>query len=106
MKDKYNKLVRDKIPEIITTQGDVPVIKVLDDTEYFQALNMKLQEEVEEYLSEFSSDEIADILEVLHAIIEYKGLSYNEVEQIRKKKYDERGGFSKKINLVEVERKK
>ena len=106
MRDKYNKLVRDKIPEIITTQGDVPVIKVLDDTEYFQALNMKLQEEVEEYLSEFSSDEIADILEVLRAIIEYKGLSYNEVEQIRKKKYDERGGFSKKINLVEVERKK
>ena len=105
MKDIYNKLVRDKIPEIIAAQGDIPTMRVLDDIEYFQALNTKLQEEVTEYLSGFSVDEIADILEVIHAIIEYKGLSYSEVEQIRKNKYDERGGFVKKISLVEVERK-
>ena len=106
MKNVYNKLVRDKIPEMIVAQGDTPVIKTLNDTEYFQALNLKLQEEVAEYLNGFSVEEIADVLEVIHAIIEYKGMSFSEIEQIRKNKKDERGSFYERISLVEVERKK
>ena len=106
MKDVYNKLVRDKIPEIIVAQGDIPVTKTLNDVEYFQALNLKLQEEVAEYLDGFCIEEIADVLEVIHAIIKYKGISFDEIEQVRKKKNNERGGFNKKISLIEVERLK
>ena len=104
MKDVYGKLVRDKIPEIIVANGDVPVMRVLDDDEYARALNAKLQEEVAEYLDGFCAEELADILEVIRAIIEQMGMLYEEVERIRKKKCDERGGFHKKISLVEVER--
>ena len=102
MKEIYNKLVRDKIPEIILAKGDAPVTETLDDAAYFQALNAKLQEEVAEYLADFAAEELADILEVLRAIAAQKGLSYEDMEQIRKKKYEERGGFAKKIKLVEV----
>ena len=106
MKDVYNKLVRDNIPEIIVAQGDIPVTKTLNDAEYFQALNLKLQEEVAEYFAGFCIEEIADVLEVIHAIIEHKGISFDEIEQIRKNKKDERGSFYKRINLIEVKRKK
>ena len=105
MKNIYNKLVRDKIPEIITANGDIPVTIELDDAEYFQALNLKLQEEVEEYLDGFSIEELADVLEVIYAIIDYNEVSYYELERTRKNKYNERGGFKKKISLVEVKRK-
>ena len=104
MKDIYGKLVRDKIPEIIAAQGDIPVTRILDEEEYFHALNQKLQEEVAEYLDGFCPEELADILEVIRAIIEQKGMSYGEIEQIREKKRSERGGFQKRISLVEVER--
>ena len=106
MNDVYNKLVRDKIPELIIAQGDVPVTRILDDAEYAQALHLKLQEEVAEYLDGFCVEELADVLEVVRAIIESKGMTYDEVEQIRKSKNDERGGFRKKISLIEVEREK
>jgi len=105
LKEVYNKLVRDKIPELITAQGDTPVTRILDDAEYARALNLKLQEEVAEYLDGFCAEELADVLEVVHAIIESKGMSYDEVEQIRKSKNDERGGFREKISLIEVKRK-
>ena len=99
-------MVRDKIPEIIVAQGDNSVIKTLNDAEYFLALNLKLQEEVTEYLDEFCIEEIADVLEVIHAIIEYKGIPFDEVEQIRKRKMMSEVAFYKKISLIEVERKK
>ena len=106
MKEVYNKLVRDKIPEMIVANGDTPLTRVLSDVEYFQALNVKLQEEVTEYLDGFSIEELADILEVIRAIAEHKGVSYGELERIRINKYDERGGFQKRIHLIEVERRR
>ena len=99
MKDVYNKLVHDKIPDLIAAGRSIPTTETLDDAAYFQALNLKLQEEVAEYLDGFSVEEIADILEVIRAIIDYKAISYDDVERIRKVKYDERGGFSKKSDL-------
>lgn len=103
--DKYNKLVRDKIPEIIKQQGDFPKVETLDDKEYFNALNQKLREEVAEYLENFNVDELADIAEVIHALVKYKGMTLHEFENIRLKKHNERGGFDDRISLVEVERK-
>ena len=104
MLDKYNKLVRDKIPEMIRQQGDSPRVKILDDEDYFRALNKKLTEEVAEYLENYDIDELVDIAEVIYALVKYKGLSRNDFEHIRLKKYDERGGFDDKMSLVEIER--
>jgi len=100
----YNKLVRDKIPEIIRIIGDTPKTMTLDDETYFHCLNQKLKEEVDEYLEECSACELADILEVIYAIAAYKNLTPSDLENIRLKKHDERGGFSDKVFLVEVER--
>ena len=102
MVDKYNKLVRDKIPEIIKQQGNIPTVKILDDENYFNALNQKLTEEVAEYLDSFTIDELADIVEVIYAIVKHKGLSLKDFEAIRLSKHDERGGFDDKLFLVEV----
>jgi len=99
----YNKLVRDKIPEIIKKQGQVPKTRQLDDSEYFEALNHKLTEEVAEYFEDYDIEELADIMEVIYALVKYKGLSVDEFEKVRRKKFDERGGFNDRVLLVEVE---
>ncbi len=66
------------------------------------ALDRKLQEEVREYLDSSSIEEMADILEVLHGIAFHKGISWEEVETVRIRKRDERGGFEQGIRLLEV----
>ena len=102
MTHKYNKLVRDRIPEIIAQQGDVPEYEILDDASYYAALNKKLQEELDEYFQDYSVEELADIVEVIYAIVNHQGKSVSDFEQIRLKKHDKRGGFDKKIALIEV----
>jgi len=98
---KYNKLVRDKIPEIIAKKGGVSKTHIAANEEFWIKLKEKLGEEVAEFLESESPEEIADILEVLDAIFEYKGFDKKEVEAVQKKKREERGGFTKKIILEE-----
>jgi predicted house-cleaning noncanonical NTP pyrophosphatase (MazG superfamily) len=69
---KYNKLVRDKIPEIIKRKGKKPIIHVANKKEYWQALKQKLKEEVEEFLKTPNKEELADILEIIYAICDFK----------------------------------
>lgn len=96
----YNKLVRDKIPEIITANGEKAVIRILEDEEYITALEKKLDEEVSEYHESKETEELADILEVIYALCEAKGHPQKELMQVYEKKHNERGGFSKKIFLL------
>jgi len=102
---KYNKLVRDKIPEIIVAKGDLPKIEILDDERYFNELNRKLQEEVNEYLEAYEIEELADILEVVYAIAEYRQISPDNLERVRLEKHNARGGFEDRVFLVGVEHK-
>ena len=95
----YNKLVRDKIPDIILKDNELPVTRILDDEEFIKELNKKLQEEVNEYLEGENIEEMVDILEVIRAILEYKMVSYEEIEDKRKKKAQKRGAFKDKIYL-------
>lgn len=95
----YNKLVRDNIPQIMVQNGAEPVTRILNDEEYFQELNKKLTEEVAEYLESYEIVEIADIIEVLRAILELKGISYDDFEDIRKEKVRTKGAFKNKIYL-------
>ena len=98
---KYNKLVRDKIPEYIKSRSGVPVTHSADDAEYWQKLKEKLVEEIEEFSKDESIEELADILEVLDAIAEYKKFNKKDVERIKEKKSKERGRFEKRIILNE-----
>ena len=101
----YNKLVRDLIPEIIEKGGNKCVISVLDDEKYFEMLNQKLNEEVNEYQADKSVEELADILEVINAIAVAKGISFNDIEKVRLEKREKRGGFENKIFLHTVTEK-
>lgn len=98
----YNKLVRDKIPQIIEHSGKVCICETLSDEQYIAKLNEKLLEEVQEYFETGSVEELADIGEVMHAILAHKGVNIEEFHRLRMKKHNERGGFSEKILLKEV----
>jgi len=94
---KYNKLVRDKIPDILD-QKNIPYEKrIADDNEYKKELIKKLLEEANEFTATPTEEELADIIEVVTAL---KTLpEYLNVEDVRLNKKEERGGFEKKIIL-------
>lgn len=100
---KYNKLVRDKIPEIIEQDGRKAFCHVLSDEVYISELDKKLNEEVQEYQKDKNIEEMADVLEVLYAICEARGYSIADLEAKRKEKADSRGGFKDKILLEYIE---
>ena len=95
----FRKLVRDKIPEVIRNNGETPIVRILDDEEYERELNKKLKEEVDEYFVDGNIEELADIEEVLRALVELKGVSYEKFEKIRKSKCEKRGAFKDKVFL-------
>ena len=99
---RYNKLVRDRIPEIITNGGKQCECSTLSDDEYITMLDAKLNEELAEYQESKSMEELADLLEVIRAVAKARGRSIDEVEAIRRDKVAKRGGFEQKILLVEV----
>lgn len=99
----YNKLVRDNIPEIMINNGAKPVTRILSDEEYIDELSKKLLEEVNEFLEDRNIEELADIEEILLAILKYKKCSKDEFEQIRLQKVIKRGAFERKIFLVKEE---
>lgn len=99
---KYNKLVRDRIPEIIRAQGKECLCRMLTETEYLEFLDAKLNEELAEYQESKSMEELADLLEVIYAVAAARGSSIDEVERIRQAKAAKRGGFTDRILLMEV----
>ena len=98
----YNKLVRDKIPEIIEASGKTCETGILSDEEYLQMLDKKLDEELAEYHQEQNIEELADLLEVLYATAKVRGYSIEELEQVRVEKRKARGGFDKRLLLKHV----
>ena len=98
----YNKLVRDRIPEIIESSGKTCSTEILSPEEYLRMLDAKLDEELAEYHKDQNIEELADLLEVIHAAAIARGYTLEDLEQIRAEKAGKRGGFEKRILLKEV----
>ena len=98
----YNKLVRDRIPEIIEASGRTCVTEILSDEDYLRMVDAKLDEELAEYHKDQNIEELADLMEVIHAAAIARGYTLEELEQVRAEKAEKRGGFAKKILLKEV----
>ncbi|PEP71847.1 phosphoribosyl-ATP pyrophosphohydrolase [Bacillus wiedmannii] len=86
----YNKLIRNKIPQIIKSNGKTPITRILPEDEYIKEICKKTQEE------------LTDLLELINALAEHEGTTLEEINNIRKKKAEERGGFSDRVFLIEV----
>lgn len=99
----YHKLVRDRIPEIIEASGRHCVCETLSDVNYLNYLDAKLSEELAEYQESKSLEELADLAEVIRAVVCARGYTLEELEQVRVEKASERGSFDKKILLKEVQ---
>lgn len=98
---RYDKLIRDRIPEIIAAKGDQCSFHVASDEEYRTKLYEKLVEETTELIADRNVDEIADVLEVLDAILVLEGIPEEDVNRARREKFEKRGGFSKRLILEE-----
>ncbi len=97
------KLVRDKVPELIKKEKKKPVTRTATEDEYYKLLKKKLEEEVREFLEVGCEEELADILEVLNTISEYKKWPPAELEKVRKAKAKHKGSYSKRVVLERVE---
>ena len=105
----FNKLVRDKIPEIIKLDNSNPVVRILDENEFKIELIKKLREEMKEFIKavdekEEAEKEIGDVYEVIDAIIETYNFDKDKIIEIKKERKEKRGGFAKKIFLEKAER--
>ena len=98
----HNKLVRDRIPEIIEASGRTCVSVTLPDDAYIRALDAKLNEELAEYQQSKSLEELADLLEVMGAVVKARGYTWDDLTRVRKEKRAARGAFDKRIFLKEV----
>ncbi|WP_461610734.1 pyrophosphohydrolase domain-containing protein [Cytobacillus kochii] len=103
----YNKLVRDRIPDIIQKSGKSYNTRILSHSEYTMALKDKPQEEVNEYLEaghlKDQGEELADILEVVYALAEAQRMSTDVLDEIRRTKAQQRGRFEGRVLLINVQ---
>ena len=108
MEQTYNKLVRDKIPEIIKSNGEEPITRILSDEEYKVELEKKLYEEYQEVLNATGKDrieELADMLEIMKYLAKLENATLEEVITISEEKGSKRGTFENKIFLEKVLKK-
>ena len=99
---KYYKLVRDRIPEIIHDSGRTCSWEILAHEEYIRMLDEKLDEELTEYQESKSLEELADLQEVIEAVVKARGWTLSQLKQVKEEKSAERGRFEKKILLKKV----
>ena len=99
---RYNKLVRDRIPEIIKTTGKTCVIDILSDADYLKMVDAKLDEELAEYHNDQNIEELADLIEIIYAAARARGYSLEQLEAVRAEKAAKRDSFEKKLLLKEV----
>lgn len=105
IEDKYPKLIRDKIPALVESQGKTASIrKLADDKEYLKYLLAKLIEEAAELAhaetSHNQEEELADVYEVLDAVLELLKLSRADITIVQDEKRQKRGGFKERLLML------
>lgn len=98
----YDKLVRDRIPEIIESSGRKCDIRVMEEQEYLEKLEAKLDEELSEFHKGHDLEELADLMEVIYSLTVALGNTVDDLERIRLEKAQSRGSFDKRILLNRV----
>ena len=109
MEQIYNKLVRDKIPEIIKANNENPIIEILDDKRYKEELEKKLYEEYLEVIESSGInrlEELADMLEIIKSLAALENKELEDIIEIADKKNEKRGSFNNKIYLKKVKTNK
>lgn len=103
----YNKLVRNEIPAIIEADNKKYTMNILEPARHEEEIKRKLVEELKEYqqasTNEEAIEELADLLELIYAVLPLHGSSMEELEKVRVAKREKRGGFDKGYYLIEVE---
>ena len=105
MERVYNKLVRDRIPDIIMSKGETPVTRILKESEYKEELEKKLLEEYKEVIEATGSDrveELADMIEVIRALANLENTTIEDIIKVADEKNNKRGAFNDKIFLEKV----
>ena len=102
---RINKLVRDKIPEILKARGEIPIYKTLSDEEYQEALEVNLQEKVNRYLKNKKESDLADIVETVECIMKSQNKTLETFIRLKREKNFNEGGYDKKIFLEKTFRK-
>lgn len=103
MPEEYDKLVRDRIPEVVRENGETPVTHRVEGDEYRDRLAAKLVEEAEEYAEDREVGELGDVLDVVDAIVAARDVDHDELDDERASKRRERGGFADGVVLERVE---
>ena len=107
MKEKKNTLIRDNVPAIMSQQGKTCRTVHLDDDKYLQLLNELFLEEVKRYVEQDALDNrdiecLADVGEVMHAILAFKGITLEEFQAVRKQRFEELGGYLDRVFLKDI----
>ncbi len=92
--------MRDRIPEIIRSKGAQPTVRIASEAELDLLMRTKIVEEAEELLSSSETEEIIDLLEVIDALIQLRGLNSTELDQLRAEKNQARGSFKRGYVLL------
>jgi len=104
----YNKLIRDKIPEIIKAAGEKPYLRRLEKKEYIKEIKKKVLEEAKELIEAKNKkgilDEIVDIQELIDVLVSKVGLTKLQVKKQQREKNKKRGGFKKRLFLIKTEK--
>ena len=103
MNRTYNKLVRDKIPQLIRDSGRKYTSRILSEEEYFDALLDKIIEEIEEYRISGNEEELADVYEVLDCLVEFKEYEPMHIDYLQLIRREARGSFKEKVLLIDVD---
>jgi predicted house-cleaning noncanonical NTP pyrophosphatase (MazG superfamily) len=103
MKRTYNKLVRDRIPQLIRESGRDCSSRILNEEEYYDALLDKIVEEIEEYRLSGNEEELADVFEVLDCLVELKEYEPMHIDYLKLIRREARGSYKERIQLVEVD---
>lgn len=103
MKRSYNKLVRDRIPQMIKESGRDCSSRILSEEEYFDALLDKIVEEIEEYRESGNEEELADVYEVLDCLVQLKEYEPMHIDYLQLIRREARGSFKDRVLLIDVE---